>query len=595
MDQKWFEMLEVRNMNFDKMVWIPIRAFQEIEKTGETGNLGFKEDFFGSGSIAFNVNDRNKVEKLKWDDIGLSNCFEGYVNEGRYIPANTFHYYGDEIEGEHLVLSQYFNSVDKPEWHLSQDFVVTLGLKREEDVWVRPSEEYIQVAKLTRDKDGCPCLLKVRAKHLKDYLCARKMVLYITSYRERIEIVKDIKHIPWENKSITEKKPHSKWEGGCYPIHEGGMLYGGGMAVLHASRTDVDPEDDVPTLGLPTDKNVESKSWTKNFKGQKLHRIAGKLWKNEWIEPASRSPIVRGDELDSDVFFIIDSEGKSETGEKLVNEGRWLWFSPEVINTILSKRGSSLIWYTKDTGSICCSPDHGIHFGINALGLVNVYAKDIGLLPEWQQRIWAGGNTNPEGKVSGELLDSQVRAIPAKTQSPENFLLSGLERLNKLVMKEYGFELIRSHPEIPELIKRAHRFRAIDQKGLFALAKEVARLTADSIDVKALQNFVVPPKGKDWGSLKTLENFLATLTTPSHAKLIAGPLFGIYDLRLADAHLPSEKINESYKLVGIDQKAPFIEQGFQLLSACVSSIYQICKLIEYSSIDEKIINEHGLN
>lgn len=35
-----------------------------------------------------------------------------------------------------------------------------------------------------------------------------------------------------------------------------------GMHVIHVSRTDVNPEDDVAVLGLPTDANVQSTSWT---------------------------------------------------------------------------------------------------------------------------------------------------------------------------------------------------------------------------------------------------------------------------------------------------------------------------------------------
>jgi len=74
-----------------------------------------------------------------------------------------------------------------------------------------------------------------------------------------------------------------------------------------------------------------------------------------------------------------------------------------------------------------CSPDYTVHFGINSLGLLNVYAKDIGLLPEWQQRIWAGYNVGPDGKVSKELLASQIDAEPADTQAPEAFLGGGFK------------------------------------------------------------------------------------------------------------------------------------------------------------------------
>jgi hypothetical protein len=53
--------------------------------------------------------------------------------------------------------------------------------------------------------------------------------------------------------------------------------------------------------------------------------------------------------------------------------------------------------------------------------LLNAYAKDVAFLPEWLQRVWAGFNVSPEGKVSAELFLAQGRGEPAGTQTPEPF------------------------------------------------------------------------------------------------------------------------------------------------------------------------------
>ena len=111
----------------------------------------------------------------------------------------------------------------------------------------------------------------------------------------------------------------------------------------------------------------------------------------------------------------------------LADSGRSLWFKPDVVTALADRRAGSLGWYTRDTGSVSCSPDCAVHFGINQLGLVNVFAEDVVLLPEWQQQIWAGHNVGPEGGVSEELLASQVRARPAETQVLEEFFTEGLE------------------------------------------------------------------------------------------------------------------------------------------------------------------------
>jgi hypothetical protein len=580
MDQAWFEMSDIRRAKLATAVWIPLRAVQNIERTGKFGFVGFKEDFFGAGSVAVPVENKDAAMQLGWDSVGIAHNHAGYVEDGRYIQADVYVSHRGNFVGVNLVLDQRGSGGEQSEWHLHQDFVTTLGLKREGDIWVRPDEDYIEVARMIRASDGSKSRLEVRASHLRDYLCARGMGLIVTSYRDRSEIVQDASHILWPNDHVEDKSDHERWAGRKMAIHEGGEPYGEEMAVFHVARTDVNPEDDVPILGLPTDENLESSSWTRKFEGAKLYRIWGELWRTEWIDPASESPIVRGDKLASTVSFVIDAEGKKAAADTLVDSGRWLWFRPTVIPALMNRRGGSLKWYTRDTGAVACLSGYDVHFGVNSIGLVTVYAKDVALLPEWQQRIWAAHNVGPEGKISEELQASQVHARPARTKAPEDFIEKGLDRLQERAIAKLGVPILREHSYVRELIPRIHRFRATDREGLFALAKDVARITADDLDEKQLQTIVNPPKGEKWGSLKSLEKVLALKISADDARAMLRALAGIYDLRLADAHLPSEKTLDAIKLIGLDEAVPFVHQGYQLLDAAVSSLYRICGVIE---------------
>jgi hypothetical protein len=581
MNQNWFEMADIRRRKLNSSVWIPLRAVHELSKSGRYGYLGYKKEFFGIGTVAVPIDQKDAVSKLSWEDIGISHNHSGFCDNGKYIAADAFEDYDGKYLGTHLVLDQHFNSIDPSEWHLNQDFVTTLGLKREKDAWVRPREDYIEVARLHRGADDRPFLLEVRAEHLKDYLCARNMALYATSYRSRDVVTDDASFIAWENRFSQEETLTDRWKGRVAEIHEGGHPYGEKVAVFHASRTDVDESDDIPDIsGLPTDENVKSSSWEKTFEGKKLFMIMGELWRNEWVEPAKTSPRVRRDAMSPSVFFIIDEQGTRETGEKLRDGGRWLWFKPEVIMALAHRRGGSLVWHTRDTGSVSCSPDYSVHFGINRLSIVNAYAKDVVLLPEWQQRIWASHNVGPESGVSEELLASQVRAHPAQTQAPEAFLSKGLELINVLSQKQLSISIFKDHEFVRVLLPNIHRFRAIDNSGLYSLAKDVARVTADSLDAAAMQTIVSPPKGKKWGSLKTLKNLIASKIGDNAAHLAMGALFGVYELRHADAHLPSSKLEEALSLLHIDRDLPTVFQGYQLLSAIVSSIFQVVDVLQ---------------
>lgn len=507
MNQDWFELTDIRKKDFSNSVWVPLRASYTKEKRGEHGYIGYKEDYFGSGSIAVPTSQIEAAKELEWMDIGLCQNHSGYVEEGVYSPAESYNDYRGEVSGIHLVLDQITLDDEPNEWYLNQDIVLALGLRREGNTWVCPKDGYTEVARLTISKDGTPSLLEIKSQYLKDYLCARDMALYMTHYYSRDCVTDDASFLSWEDGGSTYSDELDRWEGLISPIHEGGHPYGEKIAVFHMERTDVDETDDMPDIsGIPTDENVKGDSWEKTFDGPKLFRISGELWRKEILLPGKASPRIRGDKVPSTVYFLIDADGTKISGNDLIESGKWLWFKPEVIMALSHRRGGKLSFYTQQTGSVSCSYGHKVHFGVNDLGLVNVYAKDIGLLPDWQQQIWAGNNISPEGGVSSELLASQVRANPANTQPPEAFLAKGIEVVNQLAIQNLSIELFREHEAIPDLLKRTHRFRAIDEAGLYALAKDLARLIADSLDAEAMQSIVPPPKKTKWGSLKSLEN-----------------------------------------------------------------------------------------
>jgi hypothetical protein len=587
MKQEWFEMGDVRRRKFGSSVWIPLRASDKSHGKGKFGYVGFIEEYFGAGSLAVPIEQKSEAEKIGLMSINLANS--GYYDNGKYTSADIYSDYEGRLVGLRLVLLQRGNSLDPAEWHLHQDFSITLGLKREGDIWVSPDEGYIEVARLHRNTVGNPILLDVRAEHLKDYLCARNMGLYITSYFSRDFIVDDASFISWKDGSQSDIKEHDRWEGKIIEIHEGGHPYGGKITVFHVSRTDVNESDDLPDItATPTDENTASSSWEQEFTGRKLFRVLGELWREEWIAPAKTSPRVKRDESPPTVFFIVDEQGSKENKATLIQGGKWLWFKPDVIMALAHRRGGGLTWHTRDTGSVFCSPDCDVHFGINPLGLVNIYAKDVALLPEWQQQIWAGQNISPEGGVSDELLASQVRAEPAETQAPEAFLRPCLETLNALAMEKLHIPLFREHDSLSKIIERTHRFRAIDDPGLFALAKDVARITADNLNTEAMQCIVPPPPKTLWGSLKSLENLLTSKIDNGKAKAILSPLVGAYELRHADAHLPGKDVDDAFALLEIDRKLPLVIQGYQLLNSCVSSLYAIADVLKIWDEPEKL-------
>lgn len=618
-EKAWFEMTDIRRRSITKSVWIPIRASNKLLSQGRYGYEGYCEEFYGLGSVMFDVSIHDSAMTLGWTEIGIRNSYSGgtitsYSGPGGEFESKavadfrvpltklqlrilietpstkpkkttTFLRVGDYEDhrshalGTGLVIEQTFNSHEKSVWNLHQDFVVSLGLMREGDIWVRPEEGYVQVARLTRDEAGDPIMMEVRAEHLRDYLKARNMNLYIASYRSRREIRDSASDIVWTEMQRDETVEHQLWEGRVSEIHEGGGPYGAETAVFHVARTDVDDETDVPRFDFPTDESVESKSWKTKSSGRKLYSIMGELWNSDVINPGASSERVLSEEVPSSVEFTVDAAGNREAGSSLQIGSRWLWFKPEVVPCILRGRGAFLKWYTRETGALGLLSGSGLHFGINGLGLLNVYAKDIAMLPVWQQRIWSGFNVTPEGGVSTELLDSQMRADPARTQAPEAYLRQAYDGVNEECRSRTGKTLFRSHKITDELLHKVHRFRALDQAGLLELAKDLARLTVESIDGAALGAITAAPSGFKPGSIKHLELVLAKFRSEAEARSLTAVLAGINELRQADAHMPTENLSESMRLAGVANAGRATDEARQMLHSLVDSLFGIASAV----------------
>jgi hypothetical protein len=576
--QSWFEMTELRRRMFAAAVWVPLRAAETLFETGKMSRPGWTEEMFVANAVAFAPDKRSQAEALDWHHLGISHSGGPYAyRDGRYKPCEVYQYNDHEDLGVDLVFDQHFGNGHQRIWHLSQDLVMALQLLQEEDQWVRPEEDYAVVVRQRRDTDGRVVAIEIRSDCLRDYLAARGLALRLSYYRSRTAVIGDASHFTWSQDGISEELPHDRFQARVWEVDETGGPYGAGVAVFKMWRTDVDPEEDVPVFGQESDSNTDGTSNQFTRAGRKYFRAQGELWRAEWIEPAERSERVRGDKPAEQLSFVVDATGERWASSKLNKDdvGRYLWFDPRVVASLIQKRGGGLIWHSQDTGEVWSLPDYKVHFGVNRVGLITVYAYDIARLPIWQQRTWVAFNVAPDGAVSGELLDAQMRTQPANTSAPETVLPELMDSLDELFRTWIGAPLFKSHEATLPILKTVHRFRASDQSGLLSLAKDLARLIADRIDIGALRTVSSPKEGETWASLKSLEKALATILPADQARSLLTPLVGVYELRLGDAHLPSSTIDAAFAMIRIDRSKSPVAQGFQILARTAAALSAI--------------------
>ena len=526
--QEYFEFPDVRALNGQS--WIPLRKLVKTKFEPIEAGVVSRKEWTGVSSAAIETGQTAVAETLGWSD-GLGVGSHRSVVEGwGYCPADIFRARSAPI-GVNLVIDQIIEQEGRTIWHLHPDLVVALDLVCEGDVWFRPEEGWIEVVRLRRDEFGDPMLLEIKSEFLRDYLAAREMVLYCSSYRERI--------------AVFVNKPTYSWGGDFLQENNGRD---------HREYTITDSSYPDPLEHF----------W-----------VRGALWRTEWVDAGNSSTRVRGDTDSHSTTFALENDGTRVTSPDLIGSRSWLYFEPTITASLLRHRGAKLHWYSGETGMLGATSS-GVHFGINQLGLITVYAKDIGMLQGWEQRLWSAHNVTPDGGVSDELFAAQMMVNPAATVAPESDLFAALDELDKAFERCHGEALLRAHESVPQLMEKAHRFVAAEVDGVLNLAKELTRLFIERVDIDAIIKAIERSKKENkLGSLKALEKLVAHHRSETEAAEMMAPLFGLYDLRLADAHLGSSRVASGLSRARVDEGLPKAMQGRQLIQSFVDTLRAI--------------------
>jgi len=579
MNQDWILQKKETRRTFSKSTWVPLRAAFGNEK-GNVKKIGYTNEFFGCGSVAFSPDHRDIAEKLSWSDIGISSTIGPYAYEdGYYSTIDEYQYHDKEPIGVHLVLELSLPVVGGRQWTLTPDLVAALRLIKEGDNWVRPEENFVVVAREVLDEKGDQRLIEIKREFLLDYLAARNLALRLSYYRQRVENVTALETSEYADlENHQEERDDGRYE---LLIRDVNDVFGGSWAMFRAWRTDVDEDEDAPVMGRENNENTDYEKSEGTRGGFHGVRVEGEFWRDEWIEHKGVSNRVRGDVDTNLPQFIVETDGMRLASAELNNEdvGRWLWFRSGIVNELLGLRGFSLNWYTAQTGEIKSTSGYSIHIGINISDLITVYAYDIARLPAWEQHIWAAQNVVPDGKVSNELLAAQVKAEPASTHAVEELLFKVMEMLEGGFRQTFNVSLYSHDLDRTETEKYISRFASKDQASLLRLAKELVRVFSDRLDVRELRKLSTHLNKDKLGSNKLLQDVLAQKVGADKAREVFGPIVGAYDMRIGDAHPTSSKIGDALKLAGIDDSESFLRQGEQLISNFSQSIWWVGKLL----------------
>lgn len=585
----WLELKDIERKRFAGATWIPLMVNARTLEQGKPGHAGLKKEYQSIETLIVPVHNRAEFTSATWHEIVRHNPHAAWADEDRFLAPQDHEGNDGKPSATYPVLVQSFETGEPTIWHLLQEIELALDLLRKDDVWLRPQEDHIDVVRLSRDSNGIPDRIEIRSDHLRDYLAARKSALLIGGFIYRDAVEEEFPDLPWPHDKLERKFSGGEWDGSRQFIHEGGMPWGQSIAVLRTWRESVDPTDDVPVMPLPTEEpSYPSESYEKRPTGKKLEYVQGRIWWTEWIEPATKSPRIRRDEINSTVPFKVGNQGEPPlSGAELEAYRGWLWFRPSIINELLKRERNEFKWYTRDTGMIGPSKVTSVHFGVNEKNLINVSAKDIALLPEWTQRIWVSHNVAPEGGLSNELHLSQNLAAPASTVAPEVELLVAMKSLHHATELAFKTSIFASLPSPKEILRKVHRFYETSFESTCSLAKEMSKNIIEKIDQDVISSQLSVSNLKDAkkNNLRSLKRLAMLLDQLGYdGREITRPLAGISDLRQGDAHTGSSSLRDSLQLFDI---SPHSEDYFgicvKIISDTTKCLSQIAAAISNSS------------
>ncbi len=342
--QTWIEERDIEGLSFEKATWIPLLVTKTELMHGEVGTVGHRRAYQNIDSIIIPVDLKTKFEAVDWQSVKRHWPDSAWADDNTFLPPGCHH---DDPRVLYPVIKRSFETGEPTQWNLLQELEVSLKLFRRGDIWIRPDENDIEVAKLDHDIDGRPTALLFRTEHFRDYLCAKKATLLLTIFSVREAIEEAFAGLTWDSERQERRFTFGEWQGTRADIHEGGTPYGTKTAVLHVWRESVNPKDDVPEMPHPAAETAaRTESFSVEATGRKLSALYGRIWTKHWIPPATKSPRIRADEIESRVHFQVENqEQKSLAGSALGQYRGWLWFKPSVMRQILSLPKGQIKWY----------------------------------------------------------------------------------------------------------------------------------------------------------------------------------------------------------------------------------------------------------
>ncbi|EOU1723622.1 hypothetical protein [Clostridium perfringens] len=232
-------------------------------------------------------------------------------------------------------------------------------------------------------------------------------------------------------------------------------------------------------------------------------------------------------------------------------------------------------------GQIYKDNEHMISFGINQNNKIIMWLGDIADLSVEEQFYLRSENINSDHYVSSEFYEAQIEVEWAEP-SIMNKLIKNRFDFNELVMKNYNLKITQLDTETIAIVKNIHRPILNTENEFANTIIAMNKLFVEAIFATEIKNFLKKNHSdidlKNKGGLKIYQEWLNLYVDNININDSICPLYVLYDLRVAMAHLQSnnrkqELLSSCCKRLGLNEDERDYIKIFDVLIDKLNEMY----------------------
>jgi len=270
-----------------------------------------------------------------------------------------------------------------------------------------------------------------------------------------------------------------------------------------------------------------------------------------------------------------------------------VFFNIEVLLKYSYHPSYSLELGANSLGSIYKGQEYLIQFGVNPNGKVIMWLGDVGELEVEEQHYLRSENVQSDHSISSEFYEAEIE-VKWANPSNERFLLTQRLQLYEAVLHKLGTSISQLLPETIKVAPKIKRPLVSTEEAFSEVIIPMNMIFVESINNQELKR-VLEAQGvdvKDKKGLKLFELWIQSVLKIEDAKDIVSPLFVLYDLRIAMAHLQSSEGKENKfgfacERLGLDKNERDYLKVFDALIGALSSAYKVL-LLQLESLPSEV-------